>query len=71
MFGVMEEIWALDRLKRLKNRLGVDFHSLIVAGIASAIRQIYQDLGMKVPERIKFTYPLPMPGHPEKLRNHM
>ncbi|XP_035702160.1 O-acyltransferase WSD-like isoform X2 [Folsomia candida] len=62
---------SLQSLKQLKNDLGVDLQSLLLAGMTASIRQSYQKAGRPPPENIKLFFILPMLGHPDKLQNHL
>ncbi|XP_035702159.1 uncharacterized protein LOC118433864 isoform X1 [Folsomia candida] len=62
---------SLQFLKQLKNDLGVDLISLLLAGMTASIRQCYEKAGKPPPENIRLLFALPTPGHPEKLRNYV
>jgi len=58
-------------IKEIRAKYGVCFGAVLNAGFTAAIRETMVSKGMKVPPSVHCMYPLPFPGHPEKLRNHM
>ena len=61
----------VQRVKEIKRAHGTSFTAVIMAAFAGGIRNFMEAKGMKIPEKIHCVVPLPMPGHPNKLRNYM
>jgi hypothetical protein len=59
----------LSYIKEIKNLGGCSFSSVLYAAFAGGIRNIMLEQGIKVPEAIHCCTPLPIIGHPDKLRN--
>ncbi|OXA54765.1 putative diacylglycerol O-acyltransferase tgs2 [Folsomia candida] len=66
-----EKVGRLDGMKQLKTKLGVDFQSVLLAGVAAGVRDSYVRACQPIPDNVVTVFPLPMPGHPNKLRNHV
>jgi hypothetical protein len=61
-----------QRIREVREKLGVKSISLTVAAFAAAVRNVLFE-GKKdtdVPKSVIFFIPFPLPGHPNKLRNH-
>ena len=67
----VSEAVPVEYIKEIKRQHGTSFHAVIQAAFAGAIRKHMIDQNMKVPRNLHCMVPLPMPGHPTKLRNHM
>ncbi|CAG7825296.1 unnamed protein product [Allacma fusca] len=61
----------LDIIKDLKNQHNTSFTCILLAAFAGGIRKFMIEHQYKVPRSIHCLTPLPMPGHPSKLRNHL
>jgi hypothetical protein len=59
----------LNYIKEIKNLSGSSFTSVLYAAFAGGIRNTMLQQGVKVPKAIHCFAPLPIMGHPEKLRN--
>ncbi|XP_035701010.1 uncharacterized protein LOC118433315 [Folsomia candida] len=70
IFTKTMESMPMSVFKRIKDAYGIDHLSLLLAGVAFAIRQTYLERGLKVDDEIKAGFIQPLPSHPMKLRNH-
>ncbi|CAG7820995.1 unnamed protein product [Allacma fusca] len=63
---------SVDFIKEIKNSQdGVTFAGVVLAAVAGGIRNFMIERGIKIPTMIHCLTPLPMPGHSDKLRNHL
>ncbi|OXA43539.1 hypothetical protein Fcan01_21460 [Folsomia candida] len=60
----------LKYIKEIKNGNNVSFTSVIMAALTASIRNSMIERGAKVPRKMTTAVAVPMPGHPDKLRNH-
>ena len=60
----------VDRVKKLKNKFGVSFFTVLGSVGAGVFRRMMQDTGVEVPETINCFLPLPLPNHRLGLRVH-
>ncbi|CAL8097250.1 unnamed protein product [Orchesella dallaii] len=60
----------LSYIKEIKNIHNVSFSAVIYASLTGALRNMMLEMGKKVPSYMSTAVAVPMPGHPEKLRNH-
>jgi hypothetical protein len=58
-------------IKAVKNHQKVAFSSIIYATLTGAIRNISLKKEMKLPEKMPLLMPIPKPGHPGGLVNHL
>jgi hypothetical protein len=69
--GTATEMIPFPRIKEIRKLHGVTTTSVIIAAMTGSIRnQMFKDK-KKIPRQINFSIPLPLEGHPDKLRNHM
>jgi len=68
--GVTDKI-LVNKVKEIKNNFGVGFGSVVYSACAGALRDIMIAKGMEVPYQIPCGTILPLPDHPQKLRNYM
>ena len=61
----------LTKIKNLSKSYNVSFSAVLLASITGGIRRMMMDSGVRVPKNISTAFPVPMPGHPLKLRNHL
>jgi len=61
----------VSRIKWIKDQLGVSFTSVLFHVCSEAMQKIMQKKGMAGAESVIANFPLPLPRHPDKLRNHM
>ena len=61
----------VETMKEIKRAYGTSYTAVIFAAFAGGIRNFMLEKNMKVPRKIHCVIPLPMPGHPNKLRNHV
>jgi hypothetical protein len=61
----------IELFKEVKNFHKVTFTTLVFECFTAALRKFMMEAGFKVPEVIHCVTPLPVPGHPDKMRNHM
>lgn len=71
MFYGIGKAHDLGYFKEIKTSLKCSLTSVLFAGIAGGIRKMMIEQGLSPPKFIKVACPFPMPGHPNKLRNHM
>jgi hypothetical protein len=62
-------------LREIKNKHNVSTIAVTIAAFTSSIRETLLEhaktSGRSIPEEFNLLIPLPLPGHPDKLRNHM
>ena len=68
--GVTPRI-PLQVIKDIKNQHDTSFTCILLAAFAGGIRKFMLNNGYRVPRTMHCLTPLPMPGHPSKLRNHL
>jgi hypothetical protein len=68
--GVTNTI-PVERIKRIKNELNSSFSGVIFSICSGAIRRVMEKKGMTVSDSLPIIIPIPLPGHPDKLRNHL
>jgi len=68
--GISHSIPMKD-LKEVMNLYIVSFTALILECFTAAMRRFMAEAGFEVPDQIHCILPLPVPGHPDKMRNHM
>jgi hypothetical protein len=61
----------IEYIKEVKNLNKASFTGLILECFTAALRKFMTEAGYEVPEVIHCVTPLPVPGHPDKMRNHM
>jgi hypothetical protein len=61
----------LSYIKEIKDAYKVSFAGIVISALAGALRSLMEERGVKVPEYVSLVTPMPFPGHPNKLRNHM
>jgi len=62
---------SVSRVKCIKNELGVSFTTLLFHICNEAMQKMMEKKEMRLKDNIPAIFPLPLPNHPEKLRNHM
>lgn len=60
----------LSELKAIKNNASVGLKALIFSAWAGALRSAMLKKRQDVPQKLHMMSPFPLPGHPDKLRNH-
>lgn len=71
IFTKTMESMPMHVFKKVKDVYQVDHLSLLLAGVAFAIRQTYLCQGLKVDKQIKVLFTLPLPNHSTKLCNDL
>ena len=71
MNGAVLDKIPVDYIKEIKNLSGCSFTSVLLAAFSGGIRNFMLEQGVKVPKTIHCISPLPMVGHPDKMRNFM
>jgi hypothetical protein len=67
-----EERLSLEWLKSISKSTGKNITSIVFAGLSGAIRKVLEERGAHhVANDITILYPLPRPGHPGTLTNHV
>jgi hypothetical protein len=61
----------LSYIKEIRDANQASFAGIIMTALAGALRTLMIERGLKVPEHISLLNPMPVPGHPNKLRNYM
>ena len=61
----------LSYIKEIRDINKASFAGIIMAAFAGALRSLMMERGVRVPEYISLVAPMPVIGHPDKLRNHM
>lgn len=61
----------LSYVKGIKNSHQVTFTALINAAVSGGIRSMMIEQGIQEPQDIHQAVAVPLPGHPQKLRNHL
>lgn len=61
----------LSYIKEIKNLHNVSFSAVIYASLTGALRKMMLTMGKNVPPYMSTAVAVPMPGHPQKLRNHL
>jgi hypothetical protein len=69
--GAAFEKIPVNYVKEIKNLAGCSFTSVLFASFAGGIRNTMLEQGVKVPKAIHCFTPLPVSGHPDKLRNYL
>ncbi|CAG7729993.1 unnamed protein product [Allacma fusca] len=69
-FAFSERI-PTEFVKAVKSMHDVSFTAVVISAIAGGIRKAMIQEGLKVPKNISAGVPVPMPGHPTKMRNHL
>lgn len=66
------ELISIQKIKRIKNELGVSFTTVLLSSLAAGVAQSFKKKGDQ--ENIPNSFPvatlIPLPNHPNKLRNH-
>jgi hypothetical protein len=71
-FGAHSTLVPFQRIREVRQKHGVKSVSVTIAGFAAAVRNVLFE-GTKeaeIPKSVVFFIPFPLPGHPDKLRNH-
>ena len=61
----------MEYVKEVKNLNKASFTALIIECFTAALRKFMNEAGYSIPDTIHCVTPLPVPGHPDKMRNHM
>jgi hypothetical protein len=72
-FGAQSTLVPFQKIREVRQKHGVKCVSLTIAAFTAAVRNVLFE-GMKeadIPKSVTFFIPFPLPGHPEKLRNHV
>jgi len=64
-------IISLSRVKMIKDQCGVSLSTLLFHICNEAMQKMMERKGMRLQEYVVTIFPLPLPNHPAKLRNHM
>jgi len=75
-FGSYSDPFPLQRLKDIKDKFRVSLsavvYSILTAGLRRGLLETTcKETADKLPKKLHLVVPLPVPGHPDKLRNHM
>jgi hypothetical protein len=72
-FGAHSTLVPFQKIREVRQKHGVKAVSITIAAFAAAVRNVLFE-GWKeadIPKSVMFGFPLPLSGHPDKLRNHM
>jgi hypothetical protein len=69
--GAVLEKLDVEYIKEIKNLADVTFTSVLLAAFSGGIRNFMLEQKVKVPKKLHCITPLPMVGHPDKMRNFM
>jgi hypothetical protein len=69
-FTSVSDFIYLSDLRTIAAKHGVRTFTVILAAITGTIREVMFPNG-NMPKKIDFAVPFPLPGHPDKLRNHL
>lgn len=64
------EFIPVDKIKFIKNNLKVGFSTVLLACVSAAATNSFQKKGRPECKNSPFFCPIPLPNHPDKLRNH-
>ena len=61
----------IEYIKEIKNLSKASFTGVILECFTAGLRKFMSEAGYATPDIIHCVTPLPVPGHPDKMRNHM
>jgi hypothetical protein len=71
LLTAVSNIISVQRIKNIKTELNASFSTVLIFVCTSAMEQIMLKKGVKLPKLLPSVVPVPLPGHPDKLRNHL